>query len=163
MLKSMSPKVAMPKVGLPKALQSNAKPAVVTEVSAARGSKGGWTRLFSYRKPKTNAAMRRHKRYACCVIATLKIIERDIELEGLVMELSLGGALFRQASTYILFREGEDVILYIGGRSAPGVLVATRPTGYGIKLSEELPEAFIEEIVARFGISTDSFSQPRAA
>lgn len=163
MLKSLSPKVAMPKVGLPNVLKSKAKPAAAKDGSGARDTKGGLSRLFLFRKPKTNAAMRRHKRHACCVIATLKIIERDIELEGLVMELSLGGALFRQASTYILFREGEDVILSLGGRSAPGVLVATRPTGYGVKLSEELPEDFVEEIVARFGMPTDAFGQPRAA
>jgi hypothetical protein len=82
--------------------------------------------------------MRAHERHSCCAVACLQIIERDIELEGLVLEVSLGGLMFREASRYIYDRRGAAIRVRVGGLDLAGMIVNVRAQGYGIKLSRLL-------------------------
>lgn len=101
---------------------------------------------------KKKAFTRRHTRHDCCIIATLTIDERHFELDGVILELSRGGVLFRPASTYILDRYGERVTARFEGIEGEGIIANVRPQGYGVRFREELPEAAIDELVSRYGL-----------
>ena len=69
---------------------------------------------------------RRHRRYPCCVIAQMDVIERGYTLEGTVLEMSQGGLMFRVASNYILERSGDKVIVHIDGLELHAQIMASR-------------------------------------
>lgn len=104
---------------------------------------------FSLRSSSQNFT-RRHTRHDCCVVATLLLIEKKIPLDGLVLEISQGGVLFRTASVYILDRTGEEARVEFAGYSATGIIVASRDIGYGIRFAAELPEEMVDDVVSRF-------------
>jgi hypothetical protein len=110
------------------------------------------------KKKKTSAAQRRFKRHSCFVIGMLRIVDKHVELDGLVTEISQGGLLFRTASTYILFRLEDEVTVSFNNRTFPGKIVATRDTGYGVKLNDLLPEEFVEEVASHYGVMNEQFS-----
>jgi hypothetical protein len=82
--------------------------------------------------------MRAHERYPCCAIATLELVEQDIQLEGLVLEASLGGLLFREALSFIYDRRGESVRVHVAGLRLLGEIVNVHARGYGLRLAQEL-------------------------
>lgn len=101
---------------------------------------------------KKEAFVRRHERYECCIVGEMEIVERFLALEGVILEVSQGGALFRPASTYLLDRVGEGVKLRLDGHAYAGTIMASRPVGYGIRLDQQIPAEVIEEIVIRYGL-----------
>jgi hypothetical protein len=94
---------------------------------------------------------RRHTRHECCIIGTVYLTEKRIPVEGVVLEISQGGVLFRPAAIYILDRTREDVTVEFGGISLPGVIVATRDTGYGVRFARELSDTQLADVLSRFG------------
>jgi hypothetical protein len=68
--------------------------------------------------------VRRHQRHPCCIIGVLDILDRGIPLDGLVTEISEGGALFRNASAFLLDRRGAPIALRVA-------LTAPTVTHYG--------------------------------
>ena len=82
--------------------------------------------------------MRAHERYPCCAIASLDLVHQDIALDGLVLEASLGGLLFREALSFIYNRTGEAVRIRVAGLSLMGEIVNVHARGYGVRLSAEL-------------------------
>lgn len=91
----------------------------------------------------------RNRRYVRTPVearAELYFTERRYGIVGMVMELSRGGALFREASKFIMDRKLAAVILRVGGHEFAGVIVNVRPVGYGILFDEPLSEDTIAEI-----------------
>jgi hypothetical protein len=110
--------------------------------------------LLSKLKPgfgRKKSFSRRHRRYPCCVIASMDVIERGYELEGTVLEMSQGGLMFRVASNYVLDRTGEKVIVHIDGLQLNSQIMASRPEGYGLRLMEELDLTTVSSLVEEFG------------
>jgi hypothetical protein len=101
-------------------------------------------------------AMRRHERYSCCSVATLLIVDRGVELEGLVLEGSIGGLLFREASTFVFDRSGAAVRVHVAGLSLAGTIVNVRSRGYGIRLNHALNQEELDRILAPSGGPTPS-------
>lgn len=95
---------------------------------------------------------RRHRRYPCCIIAAMDVIERGYVLDGTVLEMSQGGAMFRVASNYVLDRTGENVIVHIDGLELRGQIMASRPEGYGLRLLDELDLTTVSSLVDEFGL-----------
>lgn len=91
--------------------------------------------------------MRAHERHSCCLIASLAIIERGIELEGIVTEVSLGGMLFREASDYIYDRGGAAIRIRVAGLDCSGTIVNVRPSGYGVRLARDLTSDELNHIL----------------
>ena len=141
------------------------KPAAATGTGATPAATSAiFARLWPFAgKKKTSAAQRRFKRHSCYVIGTMRIVEKHVELDGLVTEVSQGGLLFRTASTYILFRLEDDVSVSFNNKTVSGKIVATRDTGYGVKLNELLPEEFVEEIASHYGVMNEQFAAPPAS
>ena len=99
------------------------------------------------RSKKESAAQRRHTRHECYNPGILSIVNRSIQLEGIVTEVSKGGIKFRPATTHLLNRNGTQVSLTFSTIRATGKIVATRSDGYGIALFEELEDEMIAEFL----------------
>ncbi len=103
---------------------------------------------------KQDVIVRRHVRHDCCVIAHLRVIEREFEMDGVVLEISQGGVLFRPASTYIMDRQGERVLVRFEGRELIGTIMSSRPIGYGVKLDAPVDDETIEMVITKYGLRT---------
>ncbi|MEZ5840906.1 MAG: PilZ domain-containing protein [Hyphomicrobiales bacterium] len=95
---------------------------------------------------------RRHSRYQCCIVAEADLVDRGFALEGAVMEVSLGGVLFRPANVYILDRRGEAVRVRFEHIVADGVIANVRPQGYGVRLFKDIDEQAIDKLVEEYGL-----------
>lgn len=113
-------------------------------------------------KPKQKSFSRRHQRYDCVVIGTMKVVEIGAEFDGALLELSRGGCTFRQASMYVLDRMGESVLIHTEFFETEGRIRAVRPDGYGIQFFNELEEAVVDQAVKQYGFKvSDSFLAKR--
>ncbi len=98
--------------------------------------------------------VRRHQRHPCCIIGVLDILDRGIPLDGLVTEISEGGALFRNASAFLLDRRGAPIALRFADREWRGEIANVKAEGYGIRLDNTVTPAEIDHIIARYGMPT---------
>ena len=101
------------------------------------------------------AWVRRHERFACCIVAILDIVDKDVPVDGLVTEISQGGLLFRPATRFIFDRRGSSVLVRFGDEVLPGSIVNVTSTGYGVRFDEEQPAENIQFLLDRFGFSDD--------
>lgn len=109
-------------------------------------------------QPKTQNFSRRHKRYDCVVIGTLKIIDIGAEFDGALLELSRGGCTFRQASMFVLDRLNETVLVHTEFFEVEGRIRAVREDGYGVQFFSEVDEHIIDRVVQDYGFKvTESF------
>ena len=106
--------------------------------------------MESRNKPKTFS--RQHQRYSCCIVGRLEFPERGFSIDGSVMEISLGGALFRTSSTYMIDRRLEQVRVHFDKHCMRGQIMNIRPEGYGIRFSEPLAEEDLEPLARAFGL-----------
>lgn len=107
--------------------------------------------FWPFRK-KQAGFVRRYSRHECFVIGSLVLPERRLELDGVVMEISIGGTLFRPATRFILDRTGEDCFVCFNELRVPGRVMATRSNGYGIRLLRDLDPDFVDQTVSTFGL-----------
>jgi|ERR1700712_2571605 hypothetical protein len=113
-------------------------------------------------KLKKKAFARRHNRYDCVVIGTMKVIEIGAEFDGALLELSRGGCTFRQASMFALDRLNELVLIHTEFFEVEGRIRAVRPDGYGVQFFSEVEEAVIDRVVQEYGFKvSDSFLAKR--
>ena len=105
-------------------------------------------------KPKTFS--RRHQRYSCCIVGRLELPERGFSIDGSVMEISLGGALFRTSSTYMMDRRLEQVRVHFDKHCMRGQIMNIRPEGYGIRFFEPLAEEDLEPLAHAFGLQENN-------
>lgn len=87
-----------------------------------------------------------------CIVARLKIVDKNFWIDGAVLDLDGQSALFREASAYVLRRQHEEVILEIESSEYPAVIDATDQYGYRLALLEPLPEEVIADLRDRWRI-----------
>ena len=115
----------------------------------------------SLRLKKKNFS-RRHSRFDCVLISSMKVIEIGAEFDGAIVELSLGGCTFRQASMFVLDRIGQSVLIHNEFFETEGRIRAVRPEGYGVQFFNEIEESIIDVIVQEYGFNVaDSFLAKR--
>lgn len=95
-------------------------------------------------KPVPEKFIRKYDRHDCSFISTLIFLDTSAKLDGIVNEISQGGAIFRPAQSYILERQGDTVGLELNGVSISGKIVTTRDFGYAIKFFKDLPEEEVQ-------------------
>jgi hypothetical protein len=88
----------------------------------------------------------------CCMVTRLSVIERDLQIDGVVLEISADHALFREACSYILNRTGETVSLLIDGTLYDGVIGQVGPRGYQIIFDEPLDDRVVQDCSLRHGL-----------
>ena len=101
------------------------------------------------------AWVRRHERFACCIVAVLDIVDKDVPVDGLVTEISQGGLLFRPATRFIFDRRGSSVLVRFDDEEWAGSIVNVKATGYGVRLDNELQPEQIQSLLDRFGFADD--------
>jgi PilZ domain len=105
---------------------------------------------------------RRHSRFDCVLISSMKVIEIGAEFDGAIVELSRGGCTFRQASMFALDRIGQSVLIHNEFFETEGRIRAVRPEGYGVQFFNEVEESIIDVIVQEYGFNVaDSFLAKR--
>jgi hypothetical protein len=95
---------------------------------------------------------RRFERHPVCIPSGLLLIGRSYDLVGVVHEISQGGALFREASDFILDRNGTRAELKLPELTVSVVIVASRASGYGVRFIHELPDETLVMIVEEYGL-----------
>jgi len=98
-----------------------------------------------------SAADRRYQRSRCYVISTMSMMNRPLICDGVVDSISAQGMQFRPASSYILDRRGDMVGIDINYKTYYGTIVAVRASGYGIALSDPIPEGEIAILLEEYG------------
>lgn len=149
------------------ASRSAAAPPPVVDAAADRAPAGKASRLAAPRLSAPRPSLvtklvtrfrapvewvRKHHRHPCCIVGVLMVLDRNVPLDGLVTEISEGGALFRPASDYIFDRHGAAIALRFADREWRGQIVNVRKRGYGIRLDSEVGQEEIDDILARFGL-----------
>jgi hypothetical protein len=99
---------------------------------------------------RSKSRHRAYPRHPCCAVATLLLVDKGIELEGLTLELSRGGALFREACSFILQRNGAPVTLRLPDAALPGLVVNTRTEGYGVRFEKVMEPDMLEHLLQRY-------------
>ncbi|NDC57545.1 MAG: hypothetical protein EBZ50_01680 [Alphaproteobacteria bacterium] len=80
---------------------------------------------------------RHHQRQACRLPGLMILTPRDVEIQGLILDISPAGCRFRPELAFLVQRGGETVAIEIGARRFSGQIVATTPFGYGVRFDEE--------------------------
>jgi hypothetical protein len=114
----------------------------------------GLPKLLPSKQRKDFTVMREHERHPCCALASMTIVEREVDLDGLVLEVSQGGLLFREASSFIFDRYGSAVKIRVAGLEVSGTIVNVRANGYGIRLTRQLTMEELDLIQAQADVPT---------
>lgn len=100
---------------------------------------------------KRGRAARRHVRHECTCTGVLRILNSAHVMEGLVNEISFSGLRFRPAKSFILERNGAQVSCSFADMQLTGKIVATRSSGFGIALHEDIDEETLDDFVSKHG------------
>jgi hypothetical protein len=88
----------------------------------------------------------------CCIVTRLAIPERDLRLEGAILELGPEGVLFREAALYLFDRSGERALLSLEGAEIPGRIVSTDRRGFRVAFDEAIDESRARDLALRHGV-----------
>ena len=99
--------------------------------------------------------VRRHERFACCIVGVLDVIDKSVPIDGLVTEVSEGGLLFRPASNFVFDRRGSLVSVRFGETEFTGEIVVAKSTGYGVRFHEEISAETVQTFLAQFGLPAE--------
>lgn len=88
------------------------------------------------------------ERFRCQVPGQLELCDSGVVFEGQLIDMSIGGAMFRPALAYLLARKSGDVILRIGDLAIAGEIMGTSPRGYGLRFDKVLPDAALRQVLA---------------
>ncbi|WP_460449296.1 PilZ domain-containing protein [Alsobacter sp. SYSU BS001988] len=98
---------------------------------------------------RASARNRAFPRHPCALRASLLLPEKALSLDGVVTELSRGGALYREASRYILDRRGSPVVIELPGVALAGIIVNVSPAGYGVRLDDVMDDDLLQGVLNR--------------
>jgi hypothetical protein len=133
-----------------------------SEVRQARKLSRPRPRLFSrfvQRFSGPTGWVRSHPRHSCCIVGVLVVLGRNVPIDGLVTEISQGGALFRPASDYIFDRGEPEIALRFAEREWRGRIVNVKQRGYGILWETLVSQDEVDEITSRFGMTMPSAAE----
>ena len=101
---------------------------------------------FFRRKPVFSRAA---VRYACQINCELVLTDSMVVYEGRLIDLSLGGAMFRPRLCYLMHRRDVPVRLQVDGDAFTGLIAATNQDGFGIRFDRPLTEAALARLLGR--------------
>jgi hypothetical protein len=88
----------------------------------------------------------------CCIVTRLSLPGRDVDLDGVVLNIGPEWALFREAAIHLFDRSGEAVLLALDGDSVPGRIMSTDKRGFWIAFEEPIEEQRLRDCVMRHGV-----------
>ena len=80
---------------------------------------------------------KRSKAVDDCRVAAWLHLPDDIALPGMIMKIGEGVVLFREASQFVLVRDGVSAKIVFEGGEVDGVITRSSPDGYLIKATAE--------------------------
>ena len=89
-----------------------------------------------------------------CIVARLKIVDKEFWIDGAVLDLTSSTALFREASTFMLKRSHEEILLDMESVEYSARIVTTDEQGYRIEFFENLPDLVVADLRDRWRIDT---------
>lgn len=89
-------------------------------------------KLFA-KRPKTTVL---HKRYDVRIKAEIILMPREVAVEGMILNCSEGGCLFRPFQSHLINRTGDMVMVALNGKRLTGRIMNTNERGYGIAFPE---------------------------
>jgi hypothetical protein len=89
-----------------------------------------------------------------CIIARMKLVDKDFWLDGAILQISSEFARFRETSLYILKRRNEEVVIEIEDSEHPAYIITTENYGYRIEFVTPLPDVFVAELRERWRIDS---------
>ncbi|MDE2404212.1 MAG: PilZ domain-containing protein [Sphingomonadales bacterium] len=101
--------------------------------------------IFGFRRRKFHE--RAAERYACRIPARVVMCDSGVIYDGVISNLSLGGAMFRPALSYLLSRKSGEIVIEVDGSSVAGEIVGTSPHGYGIRFAEPIAAAQLSRLL----------------
>ncbi|MGJ8527404.1 PilZ domain-containing protein [Maritalea sp.] len=99
-----------------------------------------------------NAHKRKSERFPTFAVGTMMLLDNSYVFDGVITEVSSGGAKFRPASVFLQERNNERVTIKIDEIQSVGVIRASRVDGYGIQLMDSLSDDDIEHITSNYGV-----------
>jgi len=89
------------------------------------------------------------------------LTEKMASYEGRLVNLSLGGAMFRPRLAYLMNRRGDAVQVSAAGLALAGEIVATTPLGFGVRFEKPLSDAELAHLLAHnFGEAAPAAPAP---
>lgn len=92
-------------------------------------------------------------RYEGQIDTAITLIDRMVSMEGRVLDLSRGGALFRPRLAYIMRRTDEPICIRLGAEELFGHIVSTSPKGFSVRFDDPIDEPEFDELIAQFKLT----------
>lgn len=102
--------------------------------------------LFRRKKAFSRAAVR----HSCQIDCELLLTDSMVSYDGRLIDISVGGAMFRPRLVYLMNRRSEPVELRLGNVVIAGEIMGTMTAGFGIRFEKDLDEASLLDLVSRF-------------
>ena len=83
-----------------------------------------------------------HERFEVNLPAGLMLLPREVVVDGMILNVSEGGCLFRPYQSYLLNRTGDRCALVVRGHRLEGRIMNTIPKGYGVAFERFVDVAF---------------------
>lgn len=97
-----------------------------------------------------NSHKRQFQRHNIFAVASMVMMDNSLNMDGVVDEVSEGGLRFRPASTFIMERNNESVLMNLDSFQISGIIRATRADGYGVQLLDPLNEDQLEILIDKY-------------
>lgn len=97
-----------------------------------------------------NSHKRQFQRHNIFAVASMVMMDNSLNMDGVVDEVSEGGVRFRPASTFIMERNNESVLMNLDSFQISGIIRATRADGYGVQLLDPLNQDQIDILIEKY-------------
>lgn len=90
----------------------------------------------------------------CCIPGNIHFGTMPSASDGLILRISSTELLFREASEFLLDRTGRRVTVSFLSSQVSGSVVASRPAGYQIRLTEPLDPDMVAVLLDEYGVES---------
>jgi hypothetical protein len=116
---------------------------------------------FSLSKKKPSEPQ--HRRRDVRIEAGLVLLPREIVVNGVILNVSEGGCLFRPILSHLIYRTGDPVMVEVSGLRILGRVMNTNERGYGVAFDELIDPAMFDGIVQSDQSAPAADAAPQAA
>ena len=99
---------------------------------------------------RKEAFARAATRHFCSIDCELVLTDSMVTYDGRLIDISIGGAMFRPRLAYLMNMRNIPVILRMGTVAIPGEIVGTNPAGFGIKFDTLFDEEVLLDLLAEY-------------
>lgn len=97
---------------------------------------------------RKQAFARSATRHFCSIDCELVLTDSMVTYDGRLIDISIGGAMFRPRLAYLMSLRNVPVVLRMGAVAIHGEIVGTSPAGFGIKFDTLFEEETLLDLLA---------------